>query len=284
MPAQGVHPATGHAHVAEQQLDHRHGTDVLRPDGVLRPAQRIQEGRGSVCRTGGGQHFAHFQEVGFRRTANVFHHLRRIAGNVLFKQVPHAARIGERVIAFRIAIFVELIVPGRLIVLAFFRVVAAEQPVFKSKVFPHQQIGVGVVLNVLSVNFVVFNQVQQHAGKERNVRAGADWRIDIGYRCRTRKARIDDDQRRIIVVLRFHRPAESHGMGLSGVTAHDHNDVGVFDINPVVGHRTATKCWSKTCYRWSVSDARLVIYRQHAEGAHKFLRQHAGFITGRRGA
>ena len=72
-------------------------------------------------------------------------------------------------------------------------------------------------------------------------------------------------------------------MGFGGVTAHHHHDVSVFDINPVVGHRTATKCWSKTCYRWSVSDARLVVYRQHAEGAHKFLRQHAGFITGRRG-
>ena len=59
-------------------------------------------------------------------------------------------------------------------------------------------------------------------------------------------------------------------MGFSGVTAHNHHDVCVFDINPVVGHRTATKCWSKTCYRWSVSDARPVINRQHAEGAHKF--------------
>jgi hypothetical protein len=54
-------------------------------------------------------------------------------------------------------------------------------------------------------------------------------------------------------------------MGFSGVTAHHYHNVSVFDINPVVGHRTATKCWSKTCYRWSVSDARLVVYRQHAE-------------------
>ncbi|KJU33106.1 hypothetical protein SEEH0312_19885, partial [Salmonella enterica subsp. enterica serovar Heidelberg str. 88-0312] len=29
----------------------------------------------------------------------------------------------------------------------------------------------------------------------------------------------------------------------------------------MVGHRTATKCWSKTCYRWSVSDTRLVVDR-----------------------
>ena len=40
------------------------------------------------------------------------------------------------------------------------------------------------------------------------------------------------------------------------ITAHDDNQIRVLDINPVVGHRTATKCWSKTCYRWSVSDTR----------------------------
>ncbi|KYG15191.1 hypothetical protein SOD10_37280 [Serratia plymuthica] len=55
------------------------------------------------------------------------------------------------------------------------------------------------------------------------------------------------------------------------ITAHDDNQIRVLDINPVVGHRTATKCWSKTCYRWSVSDTRLVIYGKHAESATKFL-------------
>jgi hypothetical protein len=61
-------------------------------------------------------------------------------------------------------------------------------------------------------------------------------------------------------------------MRFSGVTAHHHDQVGVFDVNPVVGHRTATKCWSKTCYRWSVSDARLVVDREHTERAGEFLR------------
>ncbi|MDI5166054.1 hypothetical protein MJL22_27275, partial [Salmonella enterica subsp. enterica serovar Montevideo] len=42
--------------------------------------------------------------------------------------------------------------------------------------------------------------------------------------------------------------------------------------DPVVGHRTATKCWSKTCYRWSVSDTRLVVDREHTQRAGEFLR------------
>ncbi len=46
--AQGIHATAGHAHIAEQQLDHRHGANVLRADGVLRPAQGIQEGGGAI--------------------------------------------------------------------------------------------------------------------------------------------------------------------------------------------------------------------------------------------
>ncbi len=160
--AQGVHTAARHAHVAKQQLDHRHGTDVLRADGMLRPAQCVQEGSGPIRRAGGSQHFTHFQEVRFRRTADVFHHVRRIAGNVRFQQVPDATRVSQRLIAHRIAVFVELIVPGGFVVLAFFRVIAAEQPVLKGIIFTHQQVSVGVVLNVFGVNFVVFNQVQQN--------------------------------------------------------------------------------------------------------------------------
>ena len=41
---------------------------------------------------------------------------------------------------------------------------------------------------------------------------------------------------------------------------------------------------SKTCYRWSVSDTRLVVYGKHAESATKFLRQKTGFVAGGRGA
>ena len=52
--AQGVHAAACHPHVAEQQLNHRHGTDVLRTNGVLRPAEGIQERRGFVFRAGFG--------------------------------------------------------------------------------------------------------------------------------------------------------------------------------------------------------------------------------------
>ena len=57
-------------------------------------------------------------------------------------------------------VFIELVVPGRFIVLAFFRIVAAEQPLFEGKIIPHQQAGIGVMLNVLGIDLVIFDQVQ----------------------------------------------------------------------------------------------------------------------------
>ncbi len=280
---QGVNPTAGHAHIAEQQLDHRHGADVLRTDRMLRPAQRVEERRGSVYGAGRREHLAHLQEVRFWRTADILYRFRGVAIDMLFEQVPDTARMGQRLITFRIAVVIKLVVPRRFIVLPFFSIVAAEQTLFEGKVIPHQQAGVGVVPDVFRVDLIVFDQIAQHAGEEGDIRPGADRRIDIRHRRRARKARVDNDKRRVIVVFGFHCPAETDRVGFSGVAAHYHHHVGVFDINPVVGHRTATKCWSKTCYRWSVSDARLVIYRQHAERAHKFLRQHARFIACRRG-
>ena len=41
--AQRVDAAARAAHVAEQQLDHRHRADVLRADRVLRPAERVED-------------------------------------------------------------------------------------------------------------------------------------------------------------------------------------------------------------------------------------------------
>ncbi|CNT86744.1 Uncharacterised protein [Salmonella enterica subsp. enterica serovar Bovismorbificans] len=79
MTAQGVNAAARHPHVTEQKLDHRHSTDVLRADGMLRPAQRVQERRGFIFCAGFCNVLAHFQEVRFRRTADIFYHVRCIA-------------------------------------------------------------------------------------------------------------------------------------------------------------------------------------------------------------
>ena len=161
--AQGVHAAACHPHVAEQELNHRHGTDVLRADGVLRPAECVQERRGFVLRAGLGDKLAHLQEVCLRRTADILNHLRRIAGNMLFQQVPHAARVLQGGIALRKAFLIQLVVPAGFVVFAFFGVVTAEQAIFEVVILTHDQAGVGIGFGVFAVIFFVGHQVQQYA-------------------------------------------------------------------------------------------------------------------------
>ena len=161
--AQGVNAAACHPHVAEQQLNHRHGADVLRADGVLRPAECIQERRGLIFGAGFGDKLAHLQEVRLRRPTDVFDNLWRIAGHVLFQQVPHAARVLQGGVALRKAVFVQLVVPAGFVVPAFFGVITAEQAIFEVVILTHDQAGVGIGFGVLAVIFFVGHQVQQYA-------------------------------------------------------------------------------------------------------------------------
>jgi hypothetical protein len=46
--------------------------------------------------------------------------------------------VGERFIAFGVAVFIELVVPGRFIVLTFFGIVAAEQALFEGSIHRDQ--------------------------------------------------------------------------------------------------------------------------------------------------
>ncbi len=163
MTAQGVNTAASHAHIAEEQLDHRHRADVLRTHGVLRPAQRVQERCGFVFGAGFCDVLTDFQEISLRCTADVFHHVRRVAGNVLFQQIPHAARVLQRNITFGEAFFIQLVVPAGFVILAFIRVVAREQAIFEAIILTHDQAGVGVGLGIFAVEFFVIQQVQHDA-------------------------------------------------------------------------------------------------------------------------
>ncbi len=75
----------------------------------------------------------------------------------------HAARMLQRGIAFGEAVFVQFVSPGGFIVLAFFRVVAGEQTIFKAVILTHDQAGVGIGFGVFAVEFFIVQQIQQYA-------------------------------------------------------------------------------------------------------------------------
>ncbi len=78
-------------HVTEQQLDHRHGADVLRTQVCcVQPSAY----RKVVVRSGALGRLALHTLSGSRLLAyrRCFNDVRRVAGNVRFQQVPHTAR------------------------------------------------------------------------------------------------------------------------------------------------------------------------------------------------
>jgi len=49
------------------------------------------------------------------------------------------------------------------------------------------------------------------------------------------------------------------------IAAHDQDEIGILDVNPVVGHCTTAKRRSQTGYRRTVSNTRLIVESDDSE-------------------
>ena len=260
--SEGVDAASSHADVAQQELHQRRAADHLGAHRMLGPPQGVHEGGGTVGHGGRGEYLADPKELVLWRAADVVHHLRGIAGIVLLHQVEHTARILKSLVDLGVAVRPHLVGPGAAVVLPFIFIVARKQAVLERVALVHDQGGVGVSFDVLVLYLVVTQQVVDHSAQEGDVRAGANRRIEVRHRCRAGEAGVDYDKLGVVVSLGLGDPFEAAGVGLGGIAAHDNDDVGIFDVNPVVGHRAATERRGQTGHRWSVSDARLVVEAQ----------------------
>ncbi len=266
VPAQGIHTATGHADVAEQQLHHGAGADHLRTGRMLRPAQGVHDGHDLARCRGFGDGFPHLQHLVLRCAAYVADHFRRVTAVVLLEQIEHAAWVGQAFVDAGEAVLVQLVAPGGFVrVAALLGVIAIEQAVLETEAFLHDERDVGVIDHVLVLDLVVFQQVVDQPAEEGDVGTGADRRIHVSHRGRTGEARIDHDQPRLVARLGLGDPFEAARVRFGGVTAHDQNQVSVLDIAPVIGHGAAAKRRGKTCHRRAMSDTCLVIESQNAE-------------------
>ena len=77
--------------------------------------------------------------------------------------------------------------------------------------------------------------------QEGDVGARTNRRVDVGDRRGAGETRVDDDELGAVLDLRLDHPFETARMSLGGIAAHNHNDVGVLDILPGVGHRATTE-------------------------------------------
>jgi hypothetical protein len=239
--AQGIHAAAGHADVAEQQLDHRHGADVLGTDRMLGPAQREQRRHRLVRRRRGGDQFTDLQVLVLRRAADARHHFGRVASDMLAQKIDHATRILPGVVYFGKTLVIEFVIPARLVIASGFLVIAAEQAVLKTELFLHEQTGIGVGPHVVVLDRILFQQIADQAAEERDIGSGPYRRVHVGDRRGSRETRIDHHQLGGVLDLGLDHPFEAARMRFGGIAAHHDDDIGILDVAPGVGHCTATE-------------------------------------------
>ena len=93
--AQGHDPAAGPADVAQQQLEDGRGADVLGPDRVLGPADRVGEAGRPLPARVLAQQLGHLQELVGGDAADLLDQLRGVAAEVPAQELEHAARVLE---------------------------------------------------------------------------------------------------------------------------------------------------------------------------------------------
>src|SRR5690348_4861173 len=70
---------------------------------MLRPSHGITNSASLVRSRGRSKRLADFQEYVARNTARLFHHLRRVAREMLFQNLEHTARMLQRIVSLELA-------------------------------------------------------------------------------------------------------------------------------------------------------------------------------------
>ena len=223
LPAQRVHAAARHPHVAEQRLDDGHGADVLDADGVLGPAHGVHDGAGLALGAGGGIGLVDLQQVLLRGAGDLGDQPRGVAGVMGFQQLKHAAFVLKRQILLGNAVGVQLVGPLARVVGPLVRVEAGEQPVLEIESITDQEGGVRVADDVLLVVELVVDDVLDHAAQEGDVGPGAQGRVDVRLGGGPGKARVHADHL-AAPVLGLGDVFHGNGVVLGSVAAHDQND------------------------------------------------------------
>jgi len=220
--AHGCDAAARDAHIAQQKLDDAHGADVLRPDGVLRPAHRVEIDAGAVGLAGGAVELVHFEKFIDRSAADLADEFRRVAGIVFFQKLEDTVGMLHRRIFADDARAVRLIRPGVFFIFPVGK--AGEHALVVAGQFQRridQESGVGVMPDVLLEIQLVFENVPDHAAQESDVRSRTKRGVQVRLGGGLGKARIHADDFRIPRADRFLYPFPGDGVVGSGVASHD---------------------------------------------------------------
>src|SRR5207245_6941751 len=128
-----------------------------------------------------------------------------VALDGLLQGRAHATRILEsRVDAVGLRLRIRRVRPGCLVVFRLARIEAGEQAVVELELLSDEVGTVRVNLDVVLVVALVLDRVSDDAQQERDVRSGADGRVEIRRRGRAGEARVDGDELGAARLLRLH--------------------------------------------------------------------------------
>ena len=102
VPAHRHDHAAGPTDVAQQLLEDAGGANDLRAGAVLRPADGVDDGAGSLSTAVGDQQLGHADQFFGLAPCHVGNHLRRVAGEMAAEQLHHAAWVLQGFVAVRV--------------------------------------------------------------------------------------------------------------------------------------------------------------------------------------
>src|SRR6516164_7124781 len=280
MAAQRIYASPRTPDVAEQKLKHGSRANGLRPKGVLCPAYRVDDG-GDLLHVAvlshGGEQVRNLQELIRGHARNSRDGFWRVARVLLAQQLKNAARMlqgkivcnifgkmrrsrfavdsgfrcfrGSRLARSSLAreVAALLVIPGTFLVGKCGRVKARKQSVLgKLETLLDHVSGIRVVEKVVFSDAIVFDGVMNEPAQKSNVGPRPDLAEQVSNRSSAGEPRIDNNQLGVSGALGFNNPFETAGMVFCRVTAHDEHHVAILYIDPAVGHRPASECWSQT--------------------------------------
>ena len=137
--------------------------------------------------------------------------------------------------------------------------------------------------DVLAKVQLVFDQVIDESAEEYDVSTGADRHPDVGQCARARKARIDMNDRRA-VLLRFHDPAETDWVRFGHRGSFDKNAIRVRQILLRSRSSAPAEGGAQTGHRTAMSYAGLVGHTDHAQACGEQLFDEIVFLVIKRRA
>ncbi len=128
----------------------------------------------------------------------------------------------------------------------------------KTKVFIHQESGVGIIGDIILMIEIVLDDVIDQTAHQGDVGAGPEAHVQVGLGRRPGEPGVHHDELGPLV-HGLGDPFETDGMVFGRVAADDHDAVTVGDIVPVVGHGAASECGPQRGHRGRVSEAGLML-------------------------